>query len=629
MRHALVLVGLGLTAGAVLHHPLRAQEKDTIPKRRDTTLVVPLPARADSLLLDTLAKKDSLKKPVVHRDSIKAPLAHSELPIDLAIGRRWHWSRDSLVATGALTLADLLDRVPGITTFHAGWISAPANAAYLGDVHRVRVFYDGLEMDALDPRGQGVLDLTQVNLWAVEDAVIEQGADEVRVYLRSWRVRNTTPYTRTDIGTGDQQTNLYRGFFGRRFDNGGALQFGAQQYGTTPPSVFGTSSDQLALVGRVGWARKQWSVDAHVTRISLHRGGIFDDRFSGTLRDTIPADPSTRSDAYIRVGFRDPDTSAVWWQALAVASNYDYTGIRTLVITNPMTAADSVRAAASLDTNTFRSQYIASGGIVRGPLRVSGTERLFRSSGTHLSTPSVRASFALSRLAISAFIEGKSADSIARSDVTAQFAPLPFVSVIGGVGRTSDSRVKDSTFAAQYMRGELGLRIHDLWFIGGFIRRDSVRLPPPHVFDTVFVARGERSATGTTVAIRGQVWRLLHADVSAIRWNDPAGSYRPRYQTRTELFARTNLLKKFPSGDLGLFGSIVHEYRSGVSFPVAESVVTVPGYRTFSTLVEIRILRATISWQFRNFLGERYAQVPNFIMPRQTNFYGVRWEFSN
>ena len=62
-----------------------------------------------------------------------------------------------------------------------------------------------------------MLDLTQINLWSAEDVTIEQAPEEVRVYIRSWRVRSTTPETRTDISTGDQQTNLYRGFFGRRF----------------------------------------------------------------------------------------------------------------------------------------------------------------------------------------------------------------------------------------------------------------------------------------------------------------------------------------------------------------------------------------------------------------------------
>ncbi|MDB4875379.1 MAG: TonB-dependent receptor plug [Gemmatimonadetes bacterium] len=631
MRRVLLMVGLGLLAGAVLHRPLQAQVRDTIPKRRDTTIVVPIPPHADSLLRDTLAKRDSLKKSVVKPDSIKAPLAHAETPPELSIGRRLYWSRDSLFATGALTVADLLERVTGITTLHAGWLSAPANAAYLGDVHRVRVFYDGVALDALDPRGQDVLDLTQINLWAAEDAMIEQGPEEIRVYLRSWRVRNTDPYTRTDIGTGDQQTNLYRGFFGRRFDNGAALQFGAQQYGTTPPSIFGASSDQLALIARVGWAKKDWSVDAHISRIGRHRGSIFGDNPS----DSIPADSSTRNDAYFRVGFRDPDTSRVWWQAMAVASSYSYTGIRTLVITDPKTAADSALVNASLDTNTFQSQYILTGGTVRGPLRVSATERLFGRGGRHLSTPSLRASYTLDRLAISAFVEGKSSDSIARSDVTARFSPLPFISLLGAVGRTSATRVKDSSFTSSYVRAEAGIRLRDLWLIGGLIRRDSVRLSPPHVFDTTFAAAYEPAATGLTLAVRGRLWRLLHADASAVRWNDSTGFYRPRYQTRTELYAKTNLLNKIPSGNLGLLGSVVHEYRSSVNFsavsgdPAVASVLRVPGYRTISTLIEIRILSATISWQFRNILGERYSQVPTFIMPRQTNFYGVRWEFFN
>jgi hypothetical protein len=586
-------------------------------------LAVPAPVRADSLLRDSLAKRDSLKKPKVPRDTIKAPLAHAELPIDLGIAQRFHWSGDSLSATGALTLADLLDRVPGVTTLKAGWIASPANASYMGDVRRIRVFYDGVSMSGLDPRGQGVLDLSRINLWGVEDAVIEQTADEVRVYLRSWRVNNTTPYTRTDVSTGDQQTNLYRGFFGRRFDNGAAIQFGAQQYGTTPPSVYGTSSDQLGLVGRVGWANRNWSVDAHVTRTSGQRGSFYGE----TAGDSIPTDPATRSDSYLRVGYHDPDTSRVWAQAMAVASSFKYTGIKTLVVTNPLSKYYA-RSVGSLDTNSFQSQYILTAGTVRGPLRLSATERLFAGGGSHISTPSARASFALNRLAVSAFVEGKSADSVSRSDVTAQFSPLSFVSLLGSVGRSSDSRVADSSFSAKYLRAEAGVRIRNLWLVAGVMRRDSVRLSPPHTFDTLFVPAYEPTATGVTAGVRGQIYRLLRADLSAVRWNDSLGYYRPRYETRSELSARTNLLDKFPTGDFGLLGAVVHEYRSGVRYPMPNgTVLSVPGYRTISTLVEVRILSATITWQFRNVLGEKYSQVPSFVMPRQTNFYGVRWYF--
>jgi hypothetical protein len=39
------------------------------------------------------------------------------------------------------------------------------------------------------------------------------------------------------------------------------------------------------------------------------------------------------------------------------------------------------------------------------------------------------------------------------------------------------------------------------------------------------------------------------------------------------------------------------------------------------------VLSATVSWQFRNMLGERYSEIGGFIMPRQMNYYGVRWSF--
>ena len=620
-------------AGAVLHGVAGAQVRDTT-KKRDTTLALPARSGPDSLLRDSLAKRDTVKK--VPRDTIKAPFARSELPLTLEIGRRLRWNRDSVLATGAITLADLLERVTGVTTLHAGWISAPAVAAYMGDVRRVRVYYDGIEMTGLDPRGQAVLDLTQINLWSVEDAVIEPTADEVRVYLRSWRVRNTTPETRTDVSTGDQQTNLYRAFFGQRLDNGGGIQFAAQQYGTTPPSVFGTSSDQTSLFGRIGWAARNWSVDGVGMRISRHRGSIFGEASNGFVGaetgDSIPTVESTRTDAYLRVAYREPDEGPWWAQIMAVASKYGYTGIRTVPTIGLKTALDSARAIAPLDTSVFRSQYIAAAGIVRGPLRLSATQRLFESNGQHIGTPSLRASFVVPRLAVSAFSEAASADSIAHSDVTAQFAPLSFISIVAGAGRATDNRTADSSFSANYIRAEAGVRVRNLWLIGGVLRRDSVRLSPPHVFDTTFTPRREQPVTGATVAIRGQLWRLINADVSAIRWNDSSGIYRPRYQTRSELYVRSNFLQRFPTNDFGLMASVIHEYRSGTRFPNGPSdadVLALPGYRTISTLLEIRILSATVSWQFRNVLGERYRQVPNFIMPRQTNFYGVRWSFTN
>ena len=45
--------------------------------------------------------------------------------------------------------------------------------------------------------------------------------------------------------------------------------------------------------------------------------------------------------------------------------------------------------------------------------------------------------------------------------------------------------------------------------------------------------------------------------------------------------------------------------------------------------LEIRILRAVVSFQQRNLLGYQYSIVPGFEMPRVLAIYGVRWEFWN
>ncbi len=297
-----------------MHGPLRAQvpvrdtiprrdttaKPDTIPKKRDTaTVAIPVPLHADSLLRDSLAKKDSILKAdslkKVKGDTVRPPTAHSEIPIELTIGRKLHWDRDSLFATGAITLADLLERIPGFSGLHAGWISAPAIGAYMGDTCRVRVFLDGFEYTSLDQRTQGMLDLTQFNLWAMEDATIEVAADEIRVYMRSWRVYHRASETRTDVSTGDQQTNMYRGFYATRLYNGLAVQFAAQQYGTTPPSESGSSSDQTGVVGRIGWANRMWSIDGFISQISRHRGVITREFINPG--DSIPTTNSSRSDS--------------------------------------------------------------------------------------------------------------------------------------------------------------------------------------------------------------------------------------------------------------------------------------------------------------------------------------------
>jgi hypothetical protein len=73
----------------------------------------------------------------------------------------------------------------------------------------------------------------------------------------------------------------------------------------------------------------------------------------------------------------------------------------------------------------------------------------------------------------------------------------------------------------------------------------------------------------------------------------------------------------------------VYEYRSHTNFPLAAGVVRTEVAKTISALLEIRIMRAVISYQQRNILAYPYQVVPGFEMPRVLAIYGVRWDFWN
>jgi len=657
------MVGLGLAVGAVLQHSAQAQvdttraKRDTSRIKRDSagrdsaTLRVPARPTADSLLRDTLAKRDSIRPKPPVRDSIQPPYTRAPMPVPLAIGRTLVFDQAALFATGAVTLQDLLDRIPGVTGLRSGWIASPMMSSYLGDVRRVRVFFDGVEYDEVDQRMRGLLDLTEVQLWTLEELRIEWGATEIRVYTRTWRVNRTTPYSRTDISTGDQQTNLYRGFFGKRFGGGEGIQVGAQQYGTTPPGRFSPSSDQISLLGRLGWAKRGWSFDAFALRTSRDRGEIVPQLIRGTVAvDSIPALQAARTDAYVRAGYGDPEHGP-WLQAMASSVGYTISHQKNNGL-GPSTADTLLK-----DTTYFRAQYVFSGGLTLGPLRIDATERYRVGPGPvttlcavcaasvlakptvvpTLWTPSGRVEFVTGPLSVSAFAEGMGPDSLNRADVTGRLTPLPFVSFLAAAGTSKDQLTADSSSVTNFLRAEAALRLFGgLWLGGGVITRDSTVLVPPRVFGRPYVAVEGAPATGIMAKIDGTIYKALKIDAFGVRWNDSSGFYRPQYQSRVEVYLATNWLSRFPSGNFSILASLMHEYRSRTLFPVATDttltsprVVSVPDSRVWNFHLQIRIVSAIFTYQFRNIRGDQYELVPGYLMPRLNQFYGVRWEFWN
>jgi hypothetical protein len=598
--------------------PVLGVAQDPPDIRRDSVVVLPIPPRGDTLIL-----ADSVGRPPVQLppDTIHPPLPRGEMPRLADVARpSLRWNRDSLFHTGALNLLDLLERIPGVTGFRTAWLTSPMTASYLGQPGRVRVFFDGLELDPLDPRGGGVEELSGVPIWVAEEVVIERGASEIRVYIQSWRVHRTTPESRVDVGTGDQETNLYRGFLGRRFGRGAAIQFAGQQLTSKPR--FGGTSSHSAFFGRLGWGGERWGIEAVAMRVSPTRGQL---DAQPPFDFTLPRYRARRTDGYVRVGVGDPG-EGVWFRAQAGVNDLRFTGVAAAA-----PPAGDEPAQVSADSSRSYAQYVLSGGWSRGPFRVSATERIRSGHRSTIQTPSVRASADFPLATVSLFAEGRGADSASRGEIMARVTPLPFIAIGGALGQRGPERMSDGTSvgASSFMRAEAAVRIRELWIGGGLLQRGAVAVRAPLVLTGTLVPVIEPSATGIFVSAHGRIVGPLFVDAYGVQWNDSAGHYRPRYQARSQLYVQSNFLTRFPSGNFGLIAAVTHEYRSHTLFPSANETRRAGGYRIIGGLLEIRIQEAVATYQFRNLLLERYAQVPGLEAARQTQYYGVRWPFWN
>lgn len=583
----------------------RTTPADTLP-----TAAVPLPTR------DTLARASTAPDSVV-RDTIKAPIAVAERPGSPEVfGRRYVWNRDAIFMSGALTLPELIAKVPGATVMNAGFVMAPAVASWYGQPGRVRVFLDGVELDHLDPRSGGTADLSTIMLWPMEEVSAERAAGELRVHLRTWRVERTTPQTRTDVLTGSENINLYRGFFGKRFDNGGVLQIAGQQYSTTSQATRG-DGESLSAFLRAGVARGDWTVDAVALRYGRNRTATR--RFiTGPNRQeaAIPAFSGHDLTAYVRGAFRSPDETGVWAQVIASTLQH---------VEDDSTGSDST----DLVTVVTQSQWLATAGLTLGGLRLSGAGRLRAQGGETRFSPLVRASWDTRLLEVSGAFEGAGPDSTRRLDAQARLQLLPFLHVAGAFSQYAPSNEVAEGPARTTSRGEVGLRVRDRWLSAGLVQRSQSRVLGMPLFDENFSSLLAEAALGMEYGIGGRIWGPFSLEARLIDWGEE-GFYRPRVESHAALQVGTALERWLKRRTFFLTAAITHDHRGNFLAPDgAGGTLRADGANQLGTLLDIRIGTAHIFWYNRNFTGTIYETVPGYTMPRLVQMYGIRWEFWN
>lgn len=596
MRRALSVAALAVFAAAVTSLRLHAQGP---------------PVVGDSV-------RDTLSVPPVVRDSVKPPFPAFNVAEASTHGRVWRWEGDDIFQTGALSLAEILARIPGVRVLQTGHILAPHVVTWLGDPGRVRLFVDGVELDVLDSRAGSVRNLGSVPLWHLQEIVVEASPGELRVHLTTWRVERTRAATRVDVLTGDAETNLYRAYFGRRFQSGLGVQAGFQQMGTTTRDR-GGDGDGLSLYARVGVARERWTIDVVTTRERITR--------NATLRadepGSVPPFTGGHSETYLRFALGSPERDGAWAQLIATALSFDEATPRTT-----LGAPFGVVPADSVDSTAFRAEYVAAGGLRRGALQATGLARYRRASGEGLVSPAVRLEWNHDRLSLNAFGERAGHDSTMRTDVALRVWPLRWLGVSAAASRRSP--IDDNPLpASTILRAEGELSLRGARLAMGVVTRDSARTPPIPIFASGIRSAVSSEATGLTYGIDIPLYKELRAEVHGTRW-ESMDIYRPVDDVHASIGIETDWRTRFPRGDFSLRAyGMMHNF-SRMLIPVGEdATVRMGGARVYSTLLEVRIKTAIITWQFRNVAGVRYETVPGYQMPRIVNLYGVRWRFSN
>ncbi len=121
------------------------------------------------------------------------------------------WDLEALLGTPALTLLELLSREPDLLPLRYGDYGAPEAVVGPGAAGgRIRVLVDGFEQT---PLTGAVTDLSRVSLAGIQEVRVERGGGEIRIELTSLEPFDSRPMSRVEAGTGDLDTNLFRGTF--------------------------------------------------------------------------------------------------------------------------------------------------------------------------------------------------------------------------------------------------------------------------------------------------------------------------------------------------------------------------------------------------------------------------------
>ena len=613
----------GALAAALLTTPVSAQEPPDSLQVADSVAVLDSATVADSLALLLGQEADSVSADTIFYNM---PIVESRLPDGYATGV-WEWDRHLIMASGASTLAELLETIPGLIPLLGGDYGTPAAMSAFGQGGAgYRVIRDGLELYALDG---GVADLQRIGLAGIARVRLDRSMAQMVVEMWSHAYDDGRPFSVIEAGTGDLDTNMFRGVYADPTALFGSIAVGLERLDTGGPAPGRAEGGN-----RTGsWARYQLHL-----RERAAIGFEFRQMSSSTkVPDYLPM--TKRRELAVRLGGRVADglviegfTARSRHEVEAAAGEYTQLGGRRAqhggrvgLDLGPLWANGSVR----LFEGDLPSRRIdAQGGLVLGRLGAVG--RVARASWNDVGTSNFGArAWAEPLPGLTLFGAYESGDFGSRAAAVEDLPPRPPLQSTEGIQPGLERISERETLRVGGMVSRWGVTL------GGaalYAHSDSM-LPFGTELDTGSPAfRGAHRNGWEAMAVLPTLWEGLTIEGS-YQWWDEEGPYLPGIVYRGS-FEFHRVYKESENlefwGSLGVRGhdpSLVFVADDGTG---VGGVARVPFYQSWYARIQVRVVTVRLFVGIDNFTIRRNLQnYPDRILPFGRSFFGLRWDMWN
>jgi hypothetical protein len=556
------------------------------------------------------------------------PALESGVPEGFATGV-WVWDRDAIMASGANTLAELLSEVPGVVTLLGGDYGTPVAISAFGmGGGGVRIVRDGFETFPLDG---GLADLQRIGLVGVSSVRFERNAAEMLIELTTYRYEDGRPFSLVEAGTGQLDTNLFRGTYADPTALGGSIALGLERVDTRG---YGQNEGgnrtgtwlryQLHRGDRAGLAF-DWRRMGSETQVSDYAGGVR--RTDLTVRGRLELVEGLVLEAYTGRSTHDVDDAR---------AEYDFEGgtraqhgVRVAASRAGLWARGAYRLFPDDDLPSYRVDGV--GGYTAARFGVSG--RVSQASWNGQSVLGYGGAGWLGPVVgVTLFGSLDAGTYAARSGPPLDVLPDPVPPLAPPTPPASPAFATTERTVVR-LGGSLSLFGTTL-AAAGLRAENDVHLPLGTELD-----RGSPLAPGAErygIEAWGSLptpWRALRLEGSYQRW-DVAGPYLPEeiYQAGF-VFHRTYLASEnfelwWSLGVRGHDPMLVFVADDGQGGP--GGLATVPFFQSWYGRIQARIVTVRLFFSWENLSVRRNLQdFPGRLLPITRSFFGLRWDLWN